>query len=229
MQAFAQELGTTRGVSRLLSGLPRLYLLTVNHFNITTMKRLTKYLLLLSILTLGCGEEDGTENVPPDATSELQNLKDGEFVIKLYNTNGDLLLTKKGDAENLGTAYDHWEIRLLDPSFGTQDSDPLQTFASLTISGQSGINTPRQLQFNKDNAASFHQRWYSLEDDWGYKSSTGTLVITSVEKLKITGSFEISLEVDVNARQNPLWGEYILAKGYFSSTCPYENAGGCPL
>lgn len=172
------------------------------------MKRANYCLLLLSILTFGCGEEND---------NELQNLNDGEFVIQLYNSNGDLLLSRKGDAENLVTSDNHWEIRLLDPSFGLQNSEPLKTFASLTIFGQSSINTPKELHFNTDNSASFHQRWYSLEDDWGYKSTNGTLKITSSEKSGIKGNFEINLEVDVNAQQNPLWGEHILAKGYFSS------------
>lgn len=183
------------------------------------MKLATYYLLLLFILTVGCGEEND---------NGIQKIKDGEFVIQLYDSNGDLLLTRKGDAENLLRYDSYWEIRLLDPSFGLPDSEPLKTFASLTIFGQSPINTPKELHFNTDNTASFHQRWYSLEDDWSYKSVDGTLKIISLEKSGIKGYFEITLEVDANAHQNPLWGKYILAKGYFSSICPYKKHGGCP-
>jgi hypothetical protein len=183
------------------------------------MKKANFYLLLLSILTFGCGEENA---------SEIQNLKDGEFIIRLYNSNGDLLLTKKGDAQNLVTSDSNWEIRLLDPSFGAQNSDPLETFASLTFFGQSSISTPKEFHFNNDNSAAFHQRWYSLDDDWGYKSIDGRLNITSVGNLQIKGSFEVKLEGDVNAQENPHWGQHILAKGYFSSICAYENVGGCP-
>jgi hypothetical protein len=182
------------------------------------MEKINCYLFLLFMFALGCGDENVNEN---------QSVKDGEYVIKLYNSEGELLLTKKGNAENLGNS-DHWEIRLLDPSFALPNTDPLETFASLTIFTQATINTPLELQFNNDNSASFHQRWYSLEDDWGYRSTEGTLIITSLDKSKIKGSFEINLKVDANAQQNPRWGHHIVAKGYFSSICPYENVGGCP-
>jgi hypothetical protein len=182
------------------------------------MKKATFYFFLLSILAFGCGE---------DNSNRIQNLKDGEFIIKLYNSNGDLLFTRTGDAENLGTGDNHLEIRLLDPSFALPNTNPLETFASLTIFGQSKISAPQELRFNDDNSATFRQRWYSLRDDWGYKSVEGTLDITYFDRLKIKGSFEIHLEVDDKAQQNPRWGHRILAKGYFSSICPYENVGGC--
>ena len=183
------------------------------------MKKAGFFLFIVSILMLGCEE---------DHTNEIQNLKDGEYLIKLYNNSGDLLLTRKGSAENLGAVDNHWEIRLLDPSFAMPDSDPLKTFASLTLYGESLTSTPRELSLNEDYSAVLHQRWYSLENDWGYKSIDGSVTITSMEKSKIKGSFEINLTVDVNAQQNPLWGKYIVAKGHFSSTCPYEDIGGCP-
>lgn len=183
------------------------------------MKRINYFLLLVFILVLGCSDENATG---------IQNLKDGEFVIKLYNSNGNLLLSKKGDAENLGAAGSNWEIRLIDRAFGQQNSDPLKTFASLTIFGDVSISDSQELQFNTDNAAYFFERWYSLEDDWGYKSTGGTLRITSTEQSIIKGSFEIELEVDAEfAQQNPLWGERIVAKGYFSSICPGGEYGGC--
>lgn len=183
------------------------------------MKSVSCYLFLLCILKFGCAEEN---------VNKIQNLEDGEFVIELYNNKGDLLLTKEGNAENLGTPGNRWEIRLLDPAFELQNSDPLKTFASLTMFGQSSINIPQELRFNTNNTAYLYQRWYSLEGDWGYKSTNGTLSITSAEKSIVKGSFEISLEADANTQQNPLWGAHILVKGYFSSTCPYQNVGGCP-
>ena len=75
-------------------GLLSVYLLgcRINDLNCDLMKKANFYLFLLSILTFGCGEENAYE---------IQNLNDGEFIIKLYNSNGDLLLTRKGDAENL--------------------------------------------------------------------------------------------------------------------------------
>ena len=183
------------------------------------MKRVNCYLFLLTILMLAC--EDVT-------TDEIQSVKDGEYIIKLYNDNGDLLLTKRGNAENLvaDNIYS-WEIRFLDPLFGMQNSDPLETFASLTVFGKSSINKPQELFFNNDNIAVLHQQWYSLGDDWGYRSTKGTMNITQIEKFRIKGNFEINLEVDGSAQQNPKWGERIFVKGYFSSVCPYEEYGGC--
>lgn len=172
------------------------------------MKKVRYFLFLVLILSFGCSEEKDYEN---------QNLKDGEFVIKLYNSKGDLLLTRKGDAQNLAYTDSNWEIRLMDPLFGLPTSDPLKTFASLTVFGQSPITEPQELQFNNDNSAVLHQRWYSLGDDWGYKSTSGMLTISTIEKSGVKGSFEITLEVDADAQQNPLWGDNLLAKGYFST------------
>lgn len=175
------------------------------------MKRAKLYLFLLLIFTLGCGEENAYE---------IQNLKDGEFIVKLYNSKGHLLLTTKGDAENFNTSGNYWEIRFVDPT--------LERFASLTVIGQTPINKPQEFQLDSNNVAIFHQRWYSSQDVWGYKSTNGSLNITSWKESKVKGSFEINLDVDPNAQQNPLWGEHILAKGYFTSICPYEDVGVCP-
>lgn len=174
---------------------------------------------ILVILTFGC-ENPTAEETPL--------LKDGEYIIKLYSTDGELLLTRKGTAENLGAVDNYYEIRLLDPFFGLQKSKPLETFASLTIFGQSLPSQPHQSFFNTDNTGVLHQRWYSASDDWGYRSRSGTLKITKVENLKIAGSFQIELIVDGDAEQNPNWGDRILAKGYFVSICPYEDHGVCP-
>jgi hypothetical protein len=66
------------------------YLFTKGLANYSYVMKGTKYCLLLPIiLVVGCGQEN---------TCELENLNEGEFVIKLYNTSGDLLLTKKGSA-----------------------------------------------------------------------------------------------------------------------------------
>ncbi len=183
------------------------------------MKRINYYLFLWAILTFGCGDENAVK---------IQSPKDGEFIIELYNASGDLLLTKQGNAENLvaDNIYS-WEIRLLDPIFGMQNSDPLETFASLTFFGKTPMNKLQELNFNDDINAVLFQRWYSLEDDWGYRSTSGTMNITQIEKLKIKGNFQIDLEVDDSAQQNPKWGEHIVVKGYFSSICPYEKYGGC--
>ena len=175
-------------------------------------------MFLLTVLVFACREEN---------IKKTERLKEGEFLIKLYNSNGDLLLTRNGNAENLGTGGGNWEIRLLDPSFGQQNADPLKTFAFLTVFGQSELKTPESLAFNSDNFASFRQRWYSLQDDWGYESTDGVLNITSIEGTKITGNFEIHLQVGTDAQQNPLWGDHILVKGSFSSICPYESVGAC--
>ena len=195
------------------------YLFTKGLPNSYVMKGTNYCLLLLIILAVGCGQEN---------TCELENLNEGEFVIKLYNTSGDLLLTKKGNAENFSLSGDHWELRLLDSDFGLENADPLKTFAFLTIFGEAAVTTPRVLQVNNGNRAVFSQRWYSLEDDWGYKSVNGTVNITSLEGSKVKGSFEINLEVADNAFLNPLWGERILAKGHFSSICPYADLDVCP-
>lgn len=183
------------------------------------MKGANFCLFLLTMLALGCGHQEACE---------LESVNEGEFIIRLYNPGGDLLLTKKGNAENFSLSGDHWELRLLDSDFGLENADPLKTFASLTIFGESAVTQPRVLQVNNGNRAVFHQRWYSLEDDWGYKSVNGTVNIASLEGSKVKGSFEINMEADVNALQNPLWGERILAKGHFSSICPYEDLGVCP-
>ena len=129
------------------------------------MKRVICYLILLSILIIGCTEEN---------IYEAQDVRDGEFTIKLYNSKGALLFAKKGIAENLVTADNRWEIRLLDPSFGLPDSDPLKTFASLTIFGQSSLNEPKQFEFNKDNLAAFQHPCYSPENNWEKGSLSGT-------------------------------------------------------
>jgi hypothetical protein len=182
------------------------------------MKRAGTFLILLAILAIGCRE---------DGVDEIQSLKDGEFVINLYHSNGSLLLTTKGNAENLSTSGSHWEIRLMDPDFSTPNPDPLETFAHFTIIGQSAIAQPGELSINNDNIAIFHQRWYSITGDWGYRSTSGTLHIQQLEKLRMKGSFEINLEVDQNAQQHPEWGDRILVKGNFSSVCPYQETGGC--
>lgn len=183
------------------------------------MKGANCCLFLLTVLALGCGHEEACE---------LENLNEGEFVIKLYNTGGDLLLTKKGIAENFSLSGDHWELRLLDSDFGLENADPLRTFASLTVFGESAVTTPRVLQVNNGNRAVFFQRWYSLEDDWGYKSVDGVVNIVSLEGSKVRGSFEINLETNADAQPNPLWGDRILAKGHFSSRCPYLDLDVCP-
>jgi len=183
------------------------------------MKRKFFYLFLLSILAVSCDEENDCE---------IENLNEGEFAIKLYNTRGDLLLTKKGNAENFSLSGDHWELRLLDADFGLENSDPLKTFAFFGIFGDHAITATQVLQVEKGNSARFYQRWYSLNDDWGYQSVDGTINITSIEGSKAKGSFEINLEVADYFNANPLWGDRLLAKGHFSSICPYEGSDVCP-
>lgn len=163
-----------------------------------------------------CQEEMPTT---PDVT-------DGEFVIELYNTDNELLLTKKGNAENLSTSGTYWEIRLMDPQFGQPGGDPLQSFAFLTLIGNSAIRRG-QIALDSDHVARFEQRWYSMPTDWGYLSNRGTVDITEFSNLAVKGSFEVTLTVADHANPHPQWGNEIRVKGYFSSLCPYQETGGC--
>jgi hypothetical protein len=170
------------------------------------------------ILLTSCREED---------ISEGPSLGEGEFILDLFNEQGDLLLTKKGTAENLFTNSERWEIRLLDPQFIEPEHDPLSTFAFLVFIGQNAIDQRTELSLNHDNIASFRQRWYSLTDDWGYQSTSGSMRIEELGELRLVGSFEITLEVAAGALVNTRWGNRIVLKGRFSSTCPYQSTGGC--
>jgi hypothetical protein len=183
------------------------------------MKYITQSVIALSTLFFFNCDKDDDELAP-------SGLESGEFEIKIYNEDGVLLLTKKGDAENLG-GTGSWEIRLLDPMFGTENGDDSQNFASLTFFGQSPLNELQTIELDEDRFAVFHQRWYSLPDDWGYRTLQGTLRISERHELMIKGSFEIRLTTDPSMLANPKWGERIFIKGSFSSICPYESVGGC--
>jgi hypothetical protein len=166
------------------------------------MMRPKDLLLALLFLSVGCSKELST-NAP--------SLKDGEFEIRIYDTKGTLLLSKKGQAEYIGQA----ELRLTDTTFIQPNADPLKTFASFSFRLNTPLTSSKQLSLNDNSTASFYQRWYSLADDWGYSSTTGKLIVSSVANAQAKGSFEVNLDIADSFDKNPLWGDHIIVKGSF--------------
>jgi hypothetical protein len=168
------------------------------------MIRLNHLLFALFFFGIGCSKELPT-NIP--------NLKEGEFEIRVYDIKGALLLSKKGEAEYIGKN----ELRLTDTTFIQPNVDPLKTFAAFYFILNTTLTSPKELILNSNSTASFTQRWYSLSDDWGYTSAAGKLTISSIVNSKVKGSFEVNLDIADGFGKNPLWGEHIVVKGSFST------------
>jgi hypothetical protein len=166
--------------------------------------RLSHLSFVLIFFGIGCSIELPT-NTP--------NFKDGEFEIRVYDTKGTLLLSKKGEAEYIGKN----ELRLTDTTFIQPNVDPLKTFAVFYFSLNSPLVSPKEFRLNNNSTASFSQRWYSLPDDWGYTSTAGKLTISSIINSNAKGSFEVNLDIADGFDKNPLWGEHIVVKGSFST------------
>lgn len=185
------------------------------------MKSGTLCILLIAILAFGCNSDN-------EVDFSLKNLKDGEFYLKLYDANGKLLLTTKGDASYLPIYSGGWQLVMTDPTFATKDATPNNTFAWLGLWSPSAVSSPAEFQLQIEGGADLYQRYYSLKDDWNYTSSSGSIKVISVSGSIIKGSFEVRLVKAANSEINTYWGDNLLAIGYFSGECPYVSIGGCP-
>lgn len=141
----------------------------------------------------------------------------------MFNEKGKLILSRQGDfVQVIGNQF-----VLDDPLFTTQSSrKPFEIFAYLVVSLED-YNGFAEGVF--PISAHLSQRYYTLESDWNYSGSTGTISISRNKQGQLEGSFTLKMHSsniyyylyypygyhcpDTGKRENPLWGEKITISG----------------
>lgn len=180
------------------------------------MPKIWLTVLLISLLTFSCQKSD---------VSEFPELEDGKFYLELYNDQGKLLFSKKGNAVVLKLAEDDWQLRFTDKDEDRRALNEISSFAYMVFLKKSLVTRPEEGTIIQNDRVWLVESWYGYGPEfWSYASKEGIMNITEVSNSIVKGSLITQLSVSDQFKSNPFWGENITVKAYFVGKCAHGIA-----